>query len=1502
MLKKIVKNIIKGLSKDNAPYDQPEGTVFESHNGSIISRGGGLYSWRNANSSKKLDVSYTGRHPMGFSNIIGMKEINEQKITYRWVGISGVAAYIYNPVILFGLSDEETPRSMIALTSRQDGYDHINILILLIDDDLNFSKDYPIRDIHIEKEDITSIKVYFNDANNPPRVIELLQELDLDTFNANGYVFNIKAKFLDFNPSLDTAQKYVIHNRYQRYKAGYLYCRTYFVTYRLVFKNGSSTPWSPMIEKTVIPKDFGYYNTYLHWAPRHTQHTYGDLGGGSYNEESEYNLSLKIEGMPEYEKTLEVAVFDSINENSYNTGRLIIREDLEASETSKSYTGTDAYKGSRNLGAISLETVMTNSRPIRKADTMTYIDNMLTVGSWEDDFSIILGDTIKLREWSGVTIEPETYDLPFNDENPGYDQPDDDDYAGYTNTFRIQGLKGGMDKRFAGDFIPKDDESYDKRRTRWFGTWHKKDNGDYVKPMIATEESCGDMKPELRIKKFKNQTTGNTEYKNIELDLRADLTADYKNRVVASIMKGYWRDEWYRFGIIPWKDGISLGVRWIGDKKMPSIRSKRLLKRLYRTLISGHYEYGTDGSGRARATNKWLMKVLSVVINNIDITDLVTEDEAGNPVSCLIDGFSIVRAPREENILSEGIVMPAFNYKQGGTGLASRFRSDGDETYGSDDDTVFKFGLADYWRSDYQRDDFRGGYFGDLPSSVTGAGESKRMKKSLLYVTPENMYDYQGSGRMVEKNDVLKTETILREKDTFNDDMDTWKFNWYHYKYQNYKNHVYTYNPTMDFSEKDMLIPTNRWRRSLCSSTYFKYGNTSDGALPKYTIYSSQMYSEGIWGTEVDPGKTTEVKNVYQIPDGLGKTYITETGEFFYNKTSVTIDPGTLTYFNGRVEKDRRYAVNVGEGCKKQLIVTDNENLNVKTVYDPRGVQYISHRKRATNNNPYDGSDEGKKNTNYILCGHYQEITTDVLGKIKKDNGRYVFDDVQVFGGDTFLVPMNYARIKPSVFDANKMSFYSKNTEWSDWKRGGEEYLGTKYMGSNLLHAVSFPVQSKVNTLLSHGNSISKDGFRPYKDNIGTYYDNNITYNRQGNNDYFLVDDSCKLTKREEFNYNDAYSTDHITNFYLPLQTDVTENLKHIYDFAYTNQKISGETEDSFRMFPVNNIKQTLRDLGKIQKLISEKKKLFMIQKNGISMTYSEKEALTSQENNETLSLGSTTSPFHRIIEISNVVSMYDYFGATKGNSGIYIIDRKNKDIVIIENFENLKSLTLELGMHREIEDNIFSISENENMNKITEYGNSMIATIHNTVDDEMYFIIKDTDYNVKKLYRYNEKLGIFNGTYPADRVTGLSAFDSSFLMVAKDGSDNHVHAIGEGDDKHNFLGKRENARLTFIINDDINIDKIFAIMEIVGNYNMFSKIKIESKEGDIEENLVSLGNKVTSKNWRYYNDMWHGSYPVHSTGRRVTGNYIKVTLIVDGNRNDIVELSKFITGYRQNF
>lgn len=168
----------------------------------------------------------------------------------------------------------------------------------------------------------------------------------------------------------------------------------------------------------------------------------------------------------------------------------------------------------------------------------------------------------------------------------------------------------------------------------------------------------------IRIGKYTSSSTltaGN--YKNIRI---LDDYCDYKGMLVSHYLKGHWRNETYRYGILLWhKNGFPLYVRFLCDKTFPAHWNVSADIDPDTGNAYGYDACMIDSTLYDATDDTTALRILGARFSNIDfqlVADELTE-LTGTTVTLSdlpdhVKGFSIVRCPLDAQVVSQGILYP----------------------------------------------------------------------------------------------------------------------------------------------------------------------------------------------------------------------------------------------------------------------------------------------------------------------------------------------------------------------------------------------------------------------------------------------------------------------------------------------------------------------------------------------------------------------------------------------------------------------------------------------------------------------------------------------------------------------------------------------------------------------------------------------------------------------------------------------------------------------------
>ncbi len=208
--------------------------------------------------------------------------------------------------------------------------------------------------------------------------------------------------------------------------------------------------------------------------------------------------------------------------------------------------------------------------------------------------------------------------------------------------------------------------------------------------------------------------------------------------------------------------------------------------------------------------------------------------------------------------------------------------------------------------------------------------------------------------------------------------------------------------------------------------------------------------------------------------------------------------------------------------------------------------------------NLYGGQSENAlANTIYISTGHYQAIDSTVLSDTfvaasGSDPDRHIFNEIDVFGGDSFLSIMSFGH---SLYDDVQYS-------------------------PSFSYGIFYPVESHVNPYMRMGRNIEQYGMHanPSK---GIFYDISGT------------------SRLEQYGMNDGYASDGAI-FAYPALPDGPLNSNFPYRVRWAGPKTLGESTDSFREYSQNNFRDLDGNKGQINNVRNRDGKVFYWQDHGI--------------------------------------------------------------------------------------------------------------------------------------------------------------------------------------------------------------------------------------------------------------------------------------------------------------
>lgn len=506
---------------------------------------------------------------------------------------------------------------------------------------------------------------------------------------------------------------------------------------------------------------------------------------------------------------------------------------------------------------------------------------------------------------------------------------------------------------------------------------------------------------------------------------------------------------------------------------------------------------------------------------------------------------------------------------------------------------------------------------------------------------------------------------------------------------------------------------------------------------------------------------------------------------------------------------------------------------------------------KRPNTSPYGGiNDSSYANTLYLSTGHFQEINASVLADVLS-GGRYIFNEIDVFGGDTFV----------QLFDLKRL--------YKNYDLPTDEGLG---------QIVIFPIESRLNIEMREGNHASK---------IRSF---DSLYNAGG------LKFEVGATVLEDFNYNDGYSSDNINDLYIPVPfryknlTDMTSRIR------YSPEKNYGELRDSFRRFLANDYIDLDPNKGIISNIKYKSNRLIYWQPNEVGYIPLQERALTQNSIGQPVQLG-IGGLFERYDQLIDKIGNSHQFGLVESPLGYHWYDSRRKIHISIGFNLQIGLDSIIKGMDKFHNENIIDDLDlyDNPFSANASYLGGCFGGYDPMTKMVFYSYIVPSGGNVTRytigihtvLNKYVGRYDIYPGAY-------FTVKDHLFQMnLERLGA--YINGTGT---YSNFFGSQYGSFVTIIVKEESNTAKIFDTFEMIGNENLFSSILYENTSQSIEEIIASyFPLSVLNRNYDFKKRRWFGNFPRVSR-ERLSDGYLKITFKM--NYPYLVELYDFKSNVRK--
>lgn len=314
------------------------------------------------------------------------------------------------------------------------------------------------------------------------------------------------------------------------------------------------------------------------------------------------------------------------------------------------------------------------------------------------------------------------------------------------------------------------------------------------------------------------------------------------------------------------------------------------------------------------------------------------------------------------------------------------------------------------------------------------------------------------------------------------------------------------------------------------------------------------------------------------------------------------------------------------------------------------------------NANPYGGTSEAAlAATNYIQCGHFQPITTSVKADVF-DGTNYVFNDIEVWGGDAYVCLVDYGY---SLYNSGIIGALG-SVQGNSW-------------------GIKFPSLSNVNYDLRRGRKIAN--------NMMHLLPAGVAYLEAG------------TVRLEGFSYNEAYSSQGLQFAYPALPVNYVDTGVFKFRIRFAGEKFPGELVNSFRNFAINDYKDTDGQGGEINNIRTKRGQSIVWQNLIISTVPILERQLLGAGSGADTTIG-TGGVVDRFDPVNSYFGNQHQHGLTETEFGFVWFDMRRKAVVALDISTGISEISKVDGLKSYFDeiiiDNLGTIINPEPLNSTT--------------------------------------------------------------------------------------------------------------------------------------------------------------------------------------------------------
>ena len=555
------------------------------------------------------------------------------------------------------------------------------------------------------------------------------------------------------------------------------------------------------------------------------------------------------------------------------------------------------------------------------------------------------------------------------------------------------------------------------------------------------------------------------------------------------------------------------------------------------------------------------------------------------------------------------------------------------------------------------------------------------------------------------------------------------------------------------------------------------------------------------------------------------------------------------------------------------------------------------------NGNLYGGSsDAAKANTRYIFIGHFQPINADVFAQ---NGNSWVFNNVEVFGGDVVVDVMDIARV-----------------------------IADDSAGTDFSSGMFFPIQSRVNVSLRFGRHLNKE-----RSKTSTYHtDDGIDYPGQ-------------LETALTAGYFPVYSYEEsVIDFPAKPQHEIP-SLNHPTMVMFSGKKLLGERIDNWRVFQTNNQIEVEAKGESITNLRTKHGRLFYWQKKAIGYLPIEERGLVPDALGNPIVLGEGGT-LTRFDESTNYFGNQHRGSLCETETGFVWFDMRNRSFMQMSAGGNIVELSAVKGLHQYFH-NAFSGNILSDDNSIL--GKGIISVydprykrvmmtfrgVSNNSDDDFTLlyshihnefrgfspglqtlamrlndvVITSTpqianviqgsfDYVINNRVVEGNSIYVCTAPYTSASVPVAASLDGAHWSLAS--TNNQVYVEDKGD-VAKFFGIVEDSIIEFLINQQYDVEKDFYTWKWLMNEFMWTNVRVSN---DNQSGADVLINPSVNTDYERRNNHWLSNVPLDINDARLFDHYLRVRLeknnfdpsVITNSANEKIKFVSLITEIQQAF